>query len=190
MVREETLRLNPDGRGDLLGEFGPDDKILIITTSGDAITTGTGFEQHFEDNIFKIEKFDPHKVWTAIYIDGETNLHYIKRFKVVLSVRPANFIGENPKSRLIALSDEDHPLFSLTYGGADKWRPAEQIDAFEFIAEKGIKAKGKRLALYEVGKIKELEPLIPTVRNTQPDDDASSPDDSPEPDPAPEQTLF
>lgn len=186
----ETLRLNPDGRGDLLGEFGPDDKILIITTSGEAITSGTGFEQHFEDNILKIEKFDQHKVWTAIYIDGETNLHYIKRFKVVLSVRPANFIGENPKSRLIALSDEDHPLFSLTYGGADKWRPAEQIDAFEFIAEKGIKAKGKRLALYEVGKIKELEPLIPTVRNTQPDDDASSPDDSPEPDPAPEQTLF
>lgn len=184
----ETLRLNPDGRGELLGEFGSDDKILIITTSGDAITTGTGFEQHFDDNILRIEKFDPHKVWTAIYVDAETGLHYIKRFKVALSVRPVNFIGENPKSRLVALSDEDHPLFSLTYGGGDKWRPAEQVDAFEFIAEKGIKAKGKRLALYEVGKIKELEPLIPTVRAAQDlpvDDDTAPLDDSPS-----EQTLF
>lgn len=172
----ETLRLNPDGRGTLLGEFGPDDKILIMTKAGDALTVGTGFEQHFDDNILRIEKFDPHKIWTAVYFDAETNLHYIKRFKVTLSAKPVNFIGENPKSKLVALSDEDHPLFSVTYGGDDKWRPAEQIDAFEFIGEKGIKAKGKQLAKWQVGKIKELEPLIPTVRNVQPDDDATDAD--------------
>lgn len=172
----ETLRLNPDGRGTLLGEFGPEDKILIMTKTGDALTVGTGFEQHFDDNILRIEKFDPHKIWTAVYFDAETNLHYIKRFKVTLSAKPVNFIGENPKSKLVALSDEDHPLFSVTYGGDDKWRPAEQIDAFEFIGEKGIKAKGKQLAKWQVGKIKELEPLIPSVRNVQTDDDATDAD--------------
>ncbi len=190
----ETLRLNPDGRGTLLGEFGPDDKILIMTKTGDALTVGTGFEQHFDDNILRIEKFDPHKIWTAVYFDAETNLHYIKRFKVTLSAKPVNFIGENPKSKLVALSDEDHPLFSVTYGGDDKWRPAEQIDAFEFIGEKGIKAKGKQLAKWQVGKIKELEPLVPSVRNLQPDDGptdaeiATDADDQPDSDDQP--TLF
>lgn len=190
----ETLRLNPDGRGTLLGEFGPDDKILIMTKTGDALTVGTGFEQHFDDNILRIEKFDPHKIWTAVYFDAETNLHYIKRFKVTLSAKPVNFIGENPKSKLVALSDEDHPLFSVTYGGDDKWRPAEQIDAFEFIGEKGIKAKGKQLAKWQIGKIKELEPLIPSVRNLQPDDGptdaeiATDADDQPDSDDQP--TLF
>ena len=185
----ETLRLNPDGRGTLLGEFGPDDKILIITKTGDAITTGTGFEQHFDDNILRIEKFDPHKVWTAIYIDADTNLHYIKRFKIAFSAKPVNFLSDNPKSKLVAISDEDHPLFSITYGGDDKWRPAEQIDAFEFIAEKSIKAKGKQLAKWQVGKIKELEPLIPTVRTVpQDDDDVAAGDESADEDVQP--TLF
>ncbi len=190
----ETLRLNPDGRGTLLGEFGPDDKILIMTKAGDALTVGTGFEQHFDDNILRIEKFDPHKIWTAVYFDAETNLHYIKRFKVTISAKPVNFIGENPKSKLVALSDEDHPLFSVTYGGDDKWRPAEQIDAFEFIGEKGIKAKGKQLAKWQVGKIKELEPLIPSVRNVQPDDDATdaeiAPDSDDQSDSDDQPTLF
>lgn len=161
----ETLRLNPDGRGDLLGEFGAEDKILIITNNGEMVTTGTGFEQHFDDNMVRIEKFDIRKTWTAIYIDGETGLYYIKRFKMGVSLKPVNFIGEHPKSKLICVSDEDHPLFQVTYGGDDKWRPAEQIDAFEFIGEKSIKAKGKQLAKWQVGKIKELEPVIPTIRD-------------------------
>ncbi len=185
----ETLRLNPDGRGTLLGEFGPEDKILIITKSGDAITTGTGFEQHFEDNMLRIEKFDPHKVWTAIYIDAGTSLHYIKRFKIAFSAKPVNFLSDNPKSKLVAISDEDHPLFSITYGGDDKWRPAEQIDAFEFIGEKSIKAKGKQLAKWQVGKIKELEPVIPTVRAVpQEDGDAALEGESADEDVQP--TLF
>ncbi len=185
----ETLRLNPDGRGTLLGEFGPEDKILIITKSGDAITTGTGFEQHFEDNMLRIEKFDPHKVWTAIYIDADTSLHYIKRFKIAFSAKPVNFLSDNPKSKLVAISDEDHPLFSITYGGDDKWRPAEQIDAFEFIGEKSIKAKGKQLAKWQVGKIKELEPVIPTVRAVpQEDGDAALEGESADEDVQP--TLF
>ncbi len=185
----ETMRLNPDGRGELLGEFGGDDKILIITKAGDAVITGTGFEQHFENNMVRIEKYDARKTWTVIYVDGETGLHYIKRFKITLSAKPVNFIGDNPKSRLVCVSDEDHPLFELTYGGDDKWRPAEQIDAYEFIAEKSIKAKGKQLAKWQVGAIKELEPLIPTVRESE--GAASDAEPVAEDDDEPEQpTLF
>lgn len=190
----ETLRLNPDGRGELLGEFGPEDKILVINNAGEAMTLPTAFEQHFDDNICRIEKFDPAKTWTVIYVDGETKLHYIKRFKVALTAKPVNFIGEHPKSKLVLISDEDHPLFALTYGGNDKWRPAENIDAAEFIGEKGIKAKGKRLAMYEVGKIKELEPVIPTVRDAEPasaDTEIAIPDDdSAEPTAPEEPKLF
>ncbi len=186
----ETLRLNPDGRGDLLGEFGAEDKILIITNNGEMVTTGTGFEQHFDDNMVRIEKFDIRKTWTAIYIDGETGLYYIKRFKMGVSLKPVNFIGEHPKSKLICVSDEDHPLFQVTYGGDDKWRPAEQIDAFEFIGEKSIKAKGKQLAKWQVGKIKELEPLIPTVRDeVEASDGPALADEAPD-DEAEQPTLF
>ncbi len=186
----ETLRLNPDGRGDLLGEFGAEDKILIITNNGEMVTTGTGFEQHFDDNMVRIEKFDIRKTWTAIYIDGETGLYYIKRFKMGVSLKPVNFIGEHPKSKLICVSDEDHPLFQVTYGGDDKWRPAEQIDAFEFIGEKSIKAKGKQLAKWQVGKIKELEPLIPTVRDEVETSDGPALADEASDDEAEQPTLF
>ena len=175
---KETLRLNPDGRGELLGEFGAEDKILIITKGGDAITTGTEFEQHFEDNILRIEKFDPSKLWTAVFIDGETGQYYMKRFRIVAASKPQNFIGEHPKSQLIALSDEDHSRFKMTYGKDDKWRPAEEILADDFIAEKGIKAKGKRLTTYNVGKIEELEPLIPTVRQTAEETEEINDDDN------------
>lgn len=163
----ETLRLNPDGRGVSLGKFAGSDQILIITKKGEAFTTSYDFEQHFEDNILRIEKFDNRKVWTAVYYDAEQKLYYIKRFKVESSSKLQNFIGENPKSKLVLLSDEDHPRIEVIFGGGDKWRPKEVLDVFEFIGEKGIKAKGKRVSQYEVGKFVELEPLIPTVREDE-----------------------
>ena len=160
----ETLRLNPDGHGNLLGEFNAEDKILIINSRGELITTGYDFEQHFEDNMLRMEKFDPRKTWTVVYYDGEQKYYYMKRFKVEVDKKPQLVISEAPKSKLVLFSDEDHPRIKVTYGGGDKWRQAEEIDAAEFIGEKGIKAKGKRITQYEVGKISELEPLIPTVR--------------------------
>ncbi|MCQ2228419.1 MAG: DNA gyrase/topoisomerase IV subunit A [Bacteroidales bacterium] len=160
----ETLRLNPDGHGELLGEFNANDLILIINNKGEVITTGFNFEQHFEDNMLRIEKFDARKTWTAVYYDGEAKAYYIKRFKVEPQNKPQLIISESPKSKLVLFSDEDHARIELTYGGADKWRAKEEIDAFEFIGEKSIKAKGKRVTLFEVSKFTELEPLIPTVR--------------------------
>ncbi len=183
----ETLRLNPDGHGTLLGDFNPSDMILIINSKGEAITTGFNFEQHFDDNILRIEKYDARKTWTAVYYDAEAKSYYIKRFKIEIDKKPQSIIGESPKSKLVLFSDEDHARIELTYGGGDKWRQKEEIDAFEFIGEKSIKAKGKRVTQYEVGKFTELEPLIPTVR-----DDASEigNDDNDNTEPEEEAKLF
>ena len=183
----ETLRLNPDGHGQLLGEFAANDLILLINSNGEAITTGYDFEQHFDKNILRIEKYDPHKIWTAIYFDGESKSYYLKRFKIEPEKKPQLIISDSPKSKLILFSDEDHPRIELIYGGVDKWRAKEEIDAAEFIAEKSIKAKGKRLTQYEVGKFTELAPLIPTVRQQPTDMVETEPD---EPEEASEQTLF
>ncbi|MCF0191250.1 MAG: DNA gyrase/topoisomerase IV subunit A [Marinilabiliaceae bacterium] len=165
----ETLRLNPDGRGELLGEFAADDLILHVTTAGEVNTTDYGFEQHFEDNILRIEKYDPRRTWTAIYYDGETKQNYIKRFRIEPSSKPILIISETPKSKLLLLSNEDHPRIEITYGGADKWRQKEEIDAYEYISEKGIKAKGKRIGQWEVKSFTELEPLIPTILEEAPE---------------------
>ncbi|MCQ2236508.1 MAG: DNA gyrase/topoisomerase IV subunit A [Bacteroidales bacterium] len=161
---KETLRLNPDGRGEYIGEFSGDDLLLVINNKGELYTTGFGFEQHFEDNIIKMEKYDNRKVWTAVYYDGEKKLNYIKRFRIEPTNKPLLFISEAPKSNLLLLSDEDHPRIQITYGGPDKWREAEIIEAFDFIEEKGIKAKGKRIGQWTVKDFAELEPTIPTVR--------------------------
>ncbi len=187
----ETLRLNPDGRGTLLGEFSADDLILIINSKGEAITTSYDFEQHFDDNILRIEKFDPAKVWTAVYWDAEQKYYYVKRFRIEPSNKPQGFIGDSPKSKLVLVSDEDHARIQIVYGGGDKFRGKEEFDAFDFIGEKSIKAKGKRATQYEVQKFVELEPLIPTVRTVpteEPSDDPTPPI-SPEPDDR-QETLF
>ena len=170
----ETLRLNTDERGKYLGEFQGKDQILVIYKNGDCTTTGFDLEMHYEDNYLIIEKFDPHKIWTAVYWDSEQSFYYIKRFKVEGGSKPVSIIGENSKSKLTMISDEDHPRFQINFGGDDKWRTAEEIDAFEFIGEKSIRAKGKRLTAYGVSKIVELEPLIPTVRTAQGEDGETS----------------
>ena len=181
----ETLRLNPDGRGSLLGEFGQDDLLLVVSKTGELYTTHPGFELHFDDNILKMEKYDASKLWTAVYLDGESKSFYMKRFRITPSPKPVNFIGEHPDARLAALSDEDHARFEIAYGGDDKWRAPEAIEADDFVAEKGIKAKGKRLTTLNVGKIKELEPLTPSVRGGEeqgePDDESQEDGDATEP---------
>ncbi|MBP5365595.1 MAG: DNA gyrase/topoisomerase IV subunit A [Bacteroidales bacterium] len=187
----ETLRLNADGRGNFLGEFNSDDYILVIKSNGEIETSPFKFELHFDDNFIRIEKFDDTKVWTAVYWDGEQKYYYIKRFRIEAANKPQLFISEADKSRLVLVSDEDHARIQITYGGADKWRNKEEIDAFDFIGEKGIKAKGKRVTTYEVQKFVELEPLIPSVRNQpQPEneaDETAADDDNDEP---VQQSLF
>ena len=155
----DVNRLNTDGRGTLLGEFNTGDSILVILKNGDFYISSFDVTNHYEENILRIEKYDPHKVWTAALYDADQKFSYLKRFKLEATAKKQNFVSDNPKSYLITLSDNDFPIFKVVFGGNDSFREAQVIDVNEFIGVKGFKAKGKRIATYNVEKITELEPL-------------------------------
>ena len=155
----DVNRLNYDEHGRLLGEFFDEDQILVVLQNGDFYLTNFDLNNHYEDNILRIEKFVPDKVWTAVLFDADNQGYpYLKRFQMEASKRKQNFLGDNQQSRLVLLSDIVYPLIKVTYGGADEYRGSEEIDAEQFIAVKGFKAKGKRLSTWQIESIEELEP--------------------------------
>ncbi|MBD5358424.1 MAG: DNA gyrase/topoisomerase IV subunit A [Bacteroides sp.] len=155
----DVLRLNYDGRGESLGIFQGDDLVLIITKDGEYFTSTFSDTNHYEDNIYKIEKFDPNKVWTLALFDSSLGYPYLKRFVFEPTSKPQRFVGTEPSSKMILLTDTAYPRLEVTFGGNDEMRPALEIDAEEFISVKGFRAKGKRISNFNVSKIVELEPL-------------------------------
>lgn len=155
----DVLRLNYDGRGEELGEFQSEDQILVIMPNGDFYASSFDLSNHYETNIMVIEKYDPRKIWTAVLYDADQKFHYIKRFSLDVSARKQNFLGENPKSHLLLLTDETYPRIEVVFGGHDSFRENLVIDAEEFIMVKGFKARGKRISNYEVETVNELEPI-------------------------------
>ena len=169
----DVNRLNYDEHGRLLGEFFDDDQILVVLKNGDYYLTNFDVNNHYEENILRIEKYDADKVWTAVLFDADNQGYpYLKRFKMEATKRKQNFVGENIASRLVLLSDVVYPLVRVTYGGGDEFRSPEDVDAEQFISVKGFKAKGKRLSTYQVESIVELEP----VRFPEEPDDSESSD--------------
>lgn len=155
----DIKRINFDEHGRLLGEFNDGEYILVILENGEFYITNFDPNNHYEDNVLKIEKWDEHKIWTAVLYDADNEGYpYIKRFTMDATKRHQNFMGENPNSRLILLTDTVYPRIQVTYGGDDAVRPAEEIDAEQFIGQKSFKAKGKRLTTFKVENIEELEP--------------------------------
>ena len=180
----DVLRLNYDGRGELLGEFQSNDQILVILKNGDFYTTSFELSNHYESSILIIEKYEPEKVWTAVVYDADQKFPYIKRFSLESSSRKQNFVGENPKSELLLLTDERYPRLELVFGGTDAHRPAQIIDAEAFATLRSFKAKGKRLTTYKLETVNELEPAERTpeeLEETVPDEQpaAETPDDTP-----------
>lgn len=155
----DVLRLNYDGRGDKLGVFQGDDQVLVITKDGEFYTTSFSDTNHYDDNILIIEKFDPHKVWTLALYDASLHYPYLKRFTFEPSIKPQRFVGNEPESKMLLLTDTAFPRMEVKFGGADAVRPEVIIDAEEFIGVKGFKAKGKRISNYTIDSITELEPL-------------------------------
>lgn len=156
----DVNRINYEEQGRLLGEFNDKDTILVVLDNGEFYTTNFDAANHYEDNIFRIEKFDPEKPWTAVVYDADNNGYpYLKRFCMENSTRHQSVIGDNPKSKLVFLTDDAYPRAEITYGGSDAARGTEVIDAEEFVGIKGFKAKGKRLTTFKVSKIKQLEPI-------------------------------
>ena len=155
----DVNRINYEEHGRLLGEFNDDESILVVLTNGDFYITNFDPNNHYEDNIQVLEKWDEHKVWSAVLFDADNqNYPYLKRFTMEATKKKQNYIGENPDSKLVLLTDAAYPRLLVTFGGNDATRPAQEIDAEEFIAVKGFKAKGKRITTWEVDKIEELEP--------------------------------
>lgn len=155
---KDVLRLNYDGRGEKLGVFQGDDLVLVITKNGEFYTTSFSDTNHYDDNILLIEKFDPQKVWTLALYDASLHYPYLKRFTFEPSSKPQRFVGGEPESKILHLTDTPFPRLEISFGGADAIRPSIEIDAEEFIAVKGFKAKGKRITNYTLGEIIELEP--------------------------------
>ena len=156
----DVNRLNYDEHGQLLGEFFDEDQILVLLNNGDYYLTNFDVNNHFEENILHIEKYNADKIWTAVLWDADNQGYpYLKRFQMDASKKKQNWLGDNPASKSILITDVAYPLIKVTYGGADEFRGSEEIDAEQFIAVKGYKAKGKRLSTYQIESIEELEPI-------------------------------
>jgi topoisomerase IV subunit A len=155
----DVLRLNYDGRGNYLGEFQSDDQILIVSKSGEFYTSNFDLTNHYDKDILRIEKFDGNKVWTCALYDADQKFYYLKRFQLEPSAKKQSFLGENPNSQLILLTDTVYPRVSVVFGGTESYREALDLDAEEFIGVKSFKAKGKRVSTFQVEAIAELEPL-------------------------------
>ena len=173
----DVNRLNYDEHGRLLGEFFDDDAILVVLDDGNFYISSFDANNHYEDNIKIIEKWEPEKVWTAVLFDADNaGSLYLKRFRMEATKRQQNYIGDNPKSRLVLLTDTAYPRIEVDYApttapdGSQTQRPPLEIDADEFIAVKGFKAKGKRVTTLDVAGVKELEPArLPDPDDAKPD---------------------
>ena len=173
----DVLRLNYDGRGEFIGEYQSDERILVVLENGDFYTTNFDVNNHYEDNIRILEKYDPNKIWTAVLYDADQqNYPYIKRFCFDATTRKQNYLGDNRHNRLVLLTDECYPRLEVVFGGHDHFREPMVIEADEFIAVKGFKAKGKRLTNYTIETVNELEP----TRQSEPQPAAEQPQEEAE----------
>lgn len=178
----DVNRINYEEQGELLGEFNDNDSILVVLDDGNFYITNFDSSNHYEENILRLEKFDADKPWTAVVYDADNQGYpYLKRFQMEATKRHQNFIGENPSSKLVLLTDQTYPRIEVTYGGADAGRGKEEIDAEDFVGVKGFKAKGKRISTFKIAKITELEPLrFPEPEEVEEDtDEEETPDAQP-----------
>lgn len=166
----DVFRLNYDERGDYLGEFMGDDKLLVVLDDGTVYLSDFSDSNHFERNILVIEQYDPEKVWTLVYHNSKEGYTYLKRFLLEEDkLRRKDTILTNPDDTLLLLSDEPYARVEVVYEEG----PAEEIEAEDFIAVKGVRAKGKRISTATVTEVRELEPL----RRPEDEEGDDEPDD-------------
>ena len=157
---DAVQRLNVDGRGELIGEFKGEDRLLIITQKGIVKTIIPEMTAHFSSDMIVLEKWIPNKPISAIYYDGEKKRYYIKRF-LVEEGKEETFITEHLDSQLEIVSTDYLPQAEIVFykvRGKDQ-KPPEIINLAEFIAVKGIKALGNQLTSDKLRQVNLLEPL-------------------------------
>jgi len=154
-------RLNVDGRGELLGEFRGEDRLLVVTQKGFVKTFLPEMTTHFDEDMIVLEKWIPNKPLSSIYYEGEKDRYYIKRFLVENENKDELFISEHPKSVLEIVSTDWRPVFEIEFSkprGKDQ-KPNQTIDVEDFIAVKGIKALGNQVTADKIKNVDALEPL-------------------------------
>lgn len=158
---DTVQRLNVDGRGELVGEFRGEDRILIITQSGLIKTIIPEITARFDNDMIVMEKWIPKKPISAIYYDGEKERYYVKRFLVENENKIESFITEHENSQLEIVSTDWKPLAEVVFAkerGKDR-RDNLEVNLEEFIAIKGISALGNQLTRYKVNQINLLDSL-------------------------------
>jgi topoisomerase-4 subunit A len=159
---DDTIqRLNVDGRGDLIGEFRGEDRLLVITQSGLIKTIVPEITTHFSDDMIVLEKWIPSKPISAIYYDGAKEKYFVKRFLIENESKEEVFISAHASSALEIVSTDWRPMAELTFAkdrGKDR-KPNQKINIAQFIDVKGISAQGNQLSRQKVNQIDLLEPL-------------------------------
>ena len=154
----DVQRINYDEQGNYLGEFHNEDRILVVMKNGDFYLTDFDLNNHYDKDILVIEKFNHKKVWTAVLLDADNdNYPYIKRFLLEPN-KNVQSIFNNPESKLVLLTDTPFPRLMINFAQPDTDKGPIEIDADDFIAVKGFKAKGKRITTLTLDSVTELEP--------------------------------
>ena len=149
-------RLNAEGRGQFLGDFKPDDKILVLLNTGEYIFTGFDLSTHFDDRMVHLERFDEDKPVSVVYFEGAKEEWFVKRFLPEYSKNPTGFIGEHEQSKLWVASTLHHPHVRIRYNRRFKHtrdREDDVLDLRGFISVKGVKALGNKLSSLPVTEV-------------------------------------
>lgn len=157
---DTVQKLNVDGRGELLGEFKPNDRMLIINQTGKIRTIVPELTTHFEEDMVVLEKWIPNKPISVIYFDGEKEKYFIKRFLVENENKEEIFITEHPKSQMEIVATDYRPVAEIVFAKVKGIQKENQIiDLEQFITVKGIKALGNQLTGDKIKQVNLLEPL-------------------------------
>lgn len=189
----DVLRINYDAQGTYLGEFWDEDRILVITTTGDYYLTTFELTAHFDQNILRIEKFDADKVWSLAMWNADLGYYYGKRFQLDAQPKSQNMLGDNSSSRIVILTDRDKAMFRLVF--TDDTKTDMDIIMSDFIDVKSPKAKGKRFSTLDITRIEDITPVHepapsedsnendnPSAGNDNPSEEShNTPEDTPAP---------
>jgi topoisomerase-4 subunit A len=206
---ETVRRLNGEGRGNFLGEFNAEDKIMALQSDGVYSLTSFDFSTHFDDKMSSVQKWDEARPVSVVYFDGEKQDWYVKRFLPEFSIKPACFIGEHEASKLAFATTLHHPQARVKYNRRFKHtrdKEDEIINLNEFISLKGVRALGNKLSALPVTEIllepvntalesaSEPEPMVESVFESAPEPVQESepvfePESEPESEPDPEPSV-
>ena len=173
---EVVKRLNVEGRGDLLGSFKGEDRLLLVTQNGIIKTIIPELTTRFDEAYILMEKWDPNRPITAVYWEGERERYYVKRFLVENKEKEESIITDHEKSQLELVSTDEIPVLEIIYRKQrnKEQRPNEELNLEEFISVKGIKAMGNQLTTEKVTQLNLLDPIVPEIDDSEEEEEADN----------------